>query len=787
MEKTNLLKLPIYSGEDIFDLTEVNEAHKKIEYAYDTFNKITETNATAEVIDARGGATTIGEKIRGISSSLEQKVKHSDIVEANKKISVGFSLGARTIGVIDIEQLKEYKINNFRLDIKWDIVEKVAGVYDTSYYDNIINSLASNNITPLLVLCYENSLYCPNRAVTTEVQRKAFVNFAKAVANKYKDYKVIYEIWNEPNLEFFWNNQSTSPYYYTLLVKETYKAIKEIDKKNVVLGLCMSNTYRPETGGAFQIPTYAIDFCRYGGLDYLDGISLHPYTVMKPEDLNVYYNSYKTLLNHYGKDDMPLYVTEYGYPITPNWDMVSIKPLPSLSDEERGSFIIRSIIINAMNGIYSNTIHDYYSPQTNQGDSELWFSMFNSDKTPTRSATMLKEFLINLGDGEFLYCETINQSDYISFFKKSNGKVACFYWTTRNDHTVSYKGNELLLTSYPKYFETTEDILDLNNMSKKLKDKYVSDGSLELATYKCGFRNNTYGEIFNDYSNNFAEEYGFASGKFNLAYSSIMYTASYVDESTLSLSSIANLNIGDEIVINFNWGNYCKRKIVSIDTSTLKIILDTKITNTSVRGIFFRTSGLDKTGSVALGVNNVSCGYGSYVEGVSNASIGHATHVEGNGNTASGDNSHAEGKGNVSSGTCSHSEGTTNTASGANAHVEGNNNTASGTNSHAEGSNSRATNFNSHAGGSWSTSAGTNSFAHGEGVRAMQQNQTVIGQYNNNKADTLFEVGNGTGDTSRKNSFEVLKGESACVLYSPDGSRWKITVTNNGSLVATKI
>lgn len=71
MERTDLLNLPIYSGEDIFDLTEVNEAHKKIEYAYDVASKVPETNATAEVIDARGGATTLGEKIRDISSSLD--------------------------------------------------------------------------------------------------------------------------------------------------------------------------------------------------------------------------------------------------------------------------------------------------------------------------------------------------------------------------------------------------------------------------------------------------------------------------------------------------------------------------------------------------------------------------------------------------------------------------------------------------------------------------------------------------------------------------------------------
>ena len=85
MEKTNLLNLPIYSGEDIFDLTEVNEAHKKIEYAYNVASKVPETNATAEVIDARGGATTLGEKMRDISSSLDNiEIKNNGFVTPHK-------------------------------------------------------------------------------------------------------------------------------------------------------------------------------------------------------------------------------------------------------------------------------------------------------------------------------------------------------------------------------------------------------------------------------------------------------------------------------------------------------------------------------------------------------------------------------------------------------------------------------------------------------------------------------------------------------------------------------
>lgn len=50
---------------------------------------------------------------------------------------------------------------------------------------------------------------------------------------------------------------------------------------------------------------------------------------------------------------------------------------------------------------------------------------------------------------------------------------------------------------------------------------------------------------------------------------------------------------------------------------------------------------------------------------------------------------------------------------------------------------------------------GKNTLLHGEGLKAAYPNQTVVGKYNDNKADTLFEVGNGNNDSERSNAFEV--------------------------------
>ena len=89
METTKNLKLPQYTGEDIFDLQDINKAYDSIDKAYgnldDTYrkvanikNEITKTNATAEVIDARGNKETLGKRLDEFGS---QQVKLTNDIE----------------------------------------------------------------------------------------------------------------------------------------------------------------------------------------------------------------------------------------------------------------------------------------------------------------------------------------------------------------------------------------------------------------------------------------------------------------------------------------------------------------------------------------------------------------------------------------------------------------------------------------------------------------------------------------------------------------------------------
>ena len=120
----------------------------------------------------------------------------------------------------------------------------------------------------------------------------------------------------------------------------------------------------------------------------------------------------------------------------------------------------------------------------------------------------------------------------------------------------------------------------------------------------------------------------------------------------------------------------------------------------------------------------------------------------------------ALGLGNTASGNYSYAEGVNNSATGTGSHAENNSNTAGGNYSHAEGVNTSTTGDASHVEG-YNTISGYNY-------------QHVGGKYNNNKSDTLFEIGNGVATNNRSNAFEVYSDGS----LSTDNGTTKVKLEN---------
>lgn len=105
-----------------------------------------------------------------------------------------------------------------------------------------------------------------------------------------------------------------------------------------------------------------------------------------------------------------------------------------------------------------------------------------------------------------------------------------------------------------------------------------------------------------------------------------------------------------------------------------------------------------------------------------------------------------------------------NSTVGTGATIEGYDNTASGDYTHADGRDN--------------TASGDYTHVSGRGNVAGYNYQSVAGSYNDNKSNTVFEVGNGSGTNIRSNAFEVYKGNGG---ISTDNGTTVFRVTQDAS------
>ena len=187
---------------------------------------------------------------------------------------------------------------------------------------------------------------------------------------------------------------------------------------------------------------------------------------------------------------------------------------------------------------------------------------------------------------------------------------------------------------------------------------------------------------------------------------------------------------------------------------------------------------------------NNPVGTGSFSMGrLEGSKVGENSHTEGLWNEASAQNAHAEGLQTVASGNRSHAEGSSTKAQGDNAHAEGYGTVAFGTSSHAEG---------------WQSSAsGRYSHAEGYSTLAKSEYQHVQGRLNIADASGRYAhiVGNGeengTDTPDRSNAHTLdwdgnawYAGSVECagvLLTSPNSTKYKLTVADDGTLTATAV
>ncbi|CAK0845738.1 unnamed protein product [Prorocentrum cordatum] len=181
-----------------------------------------------------------------------------------------------------------------RMDLFWRKIEAgPRGEYNWTRVDVLADAFSAKGVRPLFILDYGNPLYegCEDHPFTREC-REAFVLYAIAALRRYRDRGIIWELYNEPN--GFWASfgkfRHESVVGYADLLNRLGRAIRA-DKEiagEVLIG--------PATSG--------VDFDwlesvgATGALQWLDGISVHPYRKEGPERVYEDYQKLRSLVRN---------------------------------------------------------------------------------------------------------------------------------------------------------------------------------------------------------------------------------------------------------------------------------------------------------------------------------------------------------------------------------------------------------------------------------------------------------------------------------------------------------
>lgn len=325
----------------------------------------------------------------------------------------------------DIQAIADAGFKWVRIDIFWSDVEKKKGQYDfkSSGYDQLNEMLKEKEIKPYYILAYENTIYEKNRSISTNAGREAFSKFVEATVKRYSNQNGVWEIWNEPNTETFWNNQP-SHHEYALLVKKVAPVIRENDPNSIIVA--------PALAGVSE---EALTWLRKGLdehiLSYIDAVSVHPYQYDNPETVTKRYENLRSLLKEYSKKDIPIISGEWGY------SLVNSDKQKPINEMQQAEYIARMMLINSSEKIPISIWYDWKDDGQDSDNREHHFGINSYYGTPKLAYLSIQTLTKTLEEYRFSKrIKTENPNDYILEFLKNDKDKIIVYWTTGSSHFI---------------------------------------------------------------------------------------------------------------------------------------------------------------------------------------------------------------------------------------------------------------------------------------------------------------------------------------------------------------
>jgi hypothetical protein len=206
-----------------------------------------------------------------------------------------------------------------RVTVDWRWAERHPDDYRLADYDAIYRESLARGIRPIWIPLFAPSWAIDPENACDQWERNCafppgpgfeddYAEFAALLATRYPQSAAI-EIWNEPNIKFFWR-PSPSPRRYAELLKTSYAAVKRANPAMTVAGGALGDD--PDWSNAIPFKPFARALYSFGARGHMDVFSLHPYPHI-PGHVDRTLSEARAARAEAGDLATPMWVTETGW------------------------------------------------------------------------------------------------------------------------------------------------------------------------------------------------------------------------------------------------------------------------------------------------------------------------------------------------------------------------------------------------------------------------------------------------------------------------------------------
>lgn len=233
-----------------------------------------------------------------------------------------------------------------RCQTGWNRCEPRQGEYDFTWLDDIVDNLLQRSIQPWFNLGYGNPVYMPDILSPTGVGYvptgydsdclTAWEKFVMTLVKHFGERVKHWEIWNEPNLDLFWQPSQASGANYATLVAATAPIIKAVNPQAKISGCCS------------DIDVAFVQQALQAGIgNYLDSFAIHSYATLPEHNYFGNIAALRRLFQIYAPQ-IKLQQGECGYPSqTYNHQDSWLAPYFA-SEETQAKYVLRRIMLDSM-------------------------------------------------------------------------------------------------------------------------------------------------------------------------------------------------------------------------------------------------------------------------------------------------------------------------------------------------------------------------------------------------------------------------------------------------------